>query len=163
MSPEPAVWTAIKNPLPISANSFLSCQADSSLIQISYFQCENRIRADVFFGARSEGPPGHVHGGALAAVLDEVMGSAAWVGAFPVLTGRITIDYHAMLAINTTVKVETEIEAKTDRKVQAKGYIVSEDGKIIYASGIGTFVKLADEKYAQLLKILNADKKPHRP
>jgi len=44
-------------------------------------------------GRRFEGPPGHVHGGIIATILDEAMGKANRQKGVVALTGRLKIDY----------------------------------------------------------------------
>ena len=48
---------------------------------IHYFRTgpDRSLRAKVLFGPGTQGPPGHAHGGSMAAVLDEAMGGAAWM------------------------------------------------------------------------------------
>jgi hypothetical protein len=48
---------------------------------------------DFELGAAYEGPPGHVHRGVAALVLDHVLGEAASDGVNPRLTGTITVRY----------------------------------------------------------------------
>ena len=36
------------------------------------------------------GPPGHVHGGAMAAALDEAMGAVCWMNGHPVVAATIS-------------------------------------------------------------------------
>ena len=47
-------------------------------------------RGKVRFGAAYEGPPGHVHGGMVAAMFDELLGRAQGSAGF---TGRLTVTY----------------------------------------------------------------------
>src|SRR5579859_3317215 len=44
-----------------------------------------RVEARFRYELPQQGPPGHAHGGAIAAVLDEVMGAAVWRAGHPVL------------------------------------------------------------------------------
>jgi hypothetical protein len=39
------------------------------------------------------GPPGHTHGGASAALLDEVMGAAVWRAGYQVAAGNLEVEY----------------------------------------------------------------------
>ena len=146
-------WVQIDNPLPISRNSFLSTQAgDGNLLKISFFKRKKELRAEVFFGAKSEGPPGFVHGGAMAAVLDEVMGCAAWVGAFPVVTGRMTVDFLDMVPVNSTVRVDTQITGIETRKVNIEAILGPLNSDAVSAKSTGLFIKLNEEKLARLLE-----------
>lgn len=45
------------------------------------------------FGSHVEGPPGFVHGGCSAAVLDSAMGMVAWTGGHRSVTANLTCNY----------------------------------------------------------------------
>ena len=73
-SPEPG-WEPFE-PFPSPEGTFL---AESNHVRLAYFRKpgEARLYAKAWFGSKTMGPPGHVHGGAMAATLDEAMGAAA--------------------------------------------------------------------------------------
>ena len=52
-----------------------------------------RAWSDFTLGAAYEGPPGLVHGGVSALILDQVLGEAAGAGGKPGMTGTLTIRY----------------------------------------------------------------------
>lgn len=52
-----------------------------------------RVRAEFDLGAAYEGPPGHVHGGVSALILDHLLGEAASPDGKPRFTGSITVRY----------------------------------------------------------------------
>ena len=54
-------------------------------------QSDGGVFTDFHLGAAYEGPPGHVHGGVAALVLDHVLGAAASSQEKPRLTGTITL------------------------------------------------------------------------
>lgn len=47
----------------------------------------------VQFLAKAEGPPGNVHGGATAGLLDEVMGVVIWNQKVPCVTEKLSLNY----------------------------------------------------------------------
>ena len=51
---------------------------------------DRHVHVDVDLGALYEGPPGLVHGGVSALILDQLLGEAAAVGGGPGMTGRLT-------------------------------------------------------------------------
>jgi hypothetical protein len=58
---------------------FVSGDQTGNRFRMSYFRNQDQdLVARVWFGPVTEGPPGHAHGGSIAAVLDEVLGLAAW-------------------------------------------------------------------------------------
>ncbi len=52
-----------------------------------------RASAEFELNALYEGPPGQVHGGVVALVLDQVFGEAAAAGGTPGMTGTLTLRY----------------------------------------------------------------------
>ena len=67
------------------------------------------VFTDFHLGAAYEGPPGHVHGGVAALVLDHVLGAAASSQEKPRLTGTITLRY-----VRTTRLGNLHAEARID-------------------------------------------------
>jgi acyl-coenzyme A thioesterase PaaI-like protein len=94
--------------------------------------------ADFYMGAPYEGPPGHVHGGVSALVLDHVLGETASDGETPRFTGTITMRY-----LRTTKLGRLHAEAHIDRTEGVKTYVVGhladEDGITVEAEGV--FIK----------------------
>jgi acyl-coenzyme A thioesterase PaaI-like protein len=94
-----------------------------------------RVFTDFHLGAAFEGPPGHVHGGVAALVLDHILGEAASNGENPRFTGTITLRY-----LRTTRLGRLHSEARIDRtegvKTFAVGHLADEDGITVEAEGV---------------------------
>jgi acyl-coenzyme A thioesterase PaaI-like protein len=94
-----------------------------------------RVFTDFHLGAAYEGPPGHVHGGVAALVLDHVLGEAASNADDPRFTGTITLRY-----LRTTRLGRLHVEARIDRtegvKTYAVGYLADEEGVTVEAEGV---------------------------
>ncbi len=90
---------------------------------------------DFVVGAAYEGPPGHVHGGISALVLDHVLGEAASNGMTPRFTGTITMRY-----LRTTRLGRLRAQARIDRAEGVKTYVVGhladEEGVTVEAEGV---------------------------
>ncbi len=54
---------------------------------------DGRARSSFLLGALHEGPPGMVHGGVAALVLDQLLGEAAAAGGAPGMTGSLQLRY----------------------------------------------------------------------
>jgi acyl-coenzyme A thioesterase PaaI-like protein len=91
--------------------------------------------SDFVMGAPYEGPPGYVHGGVSALVLDHVLGEAASDGEIPRFTGTITLRY-----LRTTQLGRLHAEAHIDRvegvKTYVVGHLADEDGVTVEAEGV---------------------------
>lgn len=94
-----------------------------------------RAWCDFDLGAAYEGPPGHVHGGVAALLLDHLLGEAASGGANPRLTGTITLRY-----LRATRLGRLRAEATTTRvdgvKTYASGHLVDDEGVTVEAEGV---------------------------
>lgn len=79
------------------------------------------IRGSATFGIAYEGPPGHVHGGFIAAAFDEVLGMAQSMSGTPGMTGTLTIRYRRPTPLNQLVSFEGRLDRVEGRKIFASG------------------------------------------
>lgn len=96
---------------------------------------DGRVYTDFHLGAAYEGPPGHVHGGVAALVLDHVLGEVAANAENPRFTGTITMRY-----LRTTRLGRVHAEARITRtdgvKAYAAGHLADEEGITVEAEGV---------------------------
>jgi acyl-coenzyme A thioesterase PaaI-like protein len=96
---------------------------------------DGSVSADFHLGAAYEGPPGHVHGGVAAMILDHVLGAAAATAGKPRFTGTITLRY-----VRTTRLGNLHVEARIARtegvKTYAVGHLADEEGVTVEAEGV---------------------------
>lgn len=90
-------------------------------------------------GYAYEGPPGFVHGGYVAAILDQFLGMAQLAGKNPGMTGTLTVRYHKPTPLNTDLKLEAAITKTDGRKSFLSGEIYA-DG-VVTASCEGLFIR----------------------
>ncbi|RDH75848.1 PaaI family thioesterase [Mycolicibacterium moriokaense] len=87
-------------------------------------------------GEAYQGPPGWVHGGVLALVLDQLLGEAASDGLTkPLFTGTITLRYLRGTALGK-LRAEAAIERTDGYKTFVSGHMSDADGKTVEAEGI---------------------------
>ena len=91
---------------------------------------------DFVMGAPYEGPPGHVHGGISALVLDHVLGEAASDGVTPRFTGTITIVSHHP---SGPLHAEARIDRTEGVKTYVVGHLSDDEGVTVEAEGV--FIK----------------------
>jgi acyl-coenzyme A thioesterase PaaI-like protein len=108
----------------------------------------DHLHACVWFGPAAEGPPDTVHGGAIAAVLDEAMGAVCWMNGHPVLGARITINYRHMVPLGFHGRVEVWIARIEGRKIFLESRLTDASAKV-YATGEGLFVRLGPDRIAR--------------
>ena len=100
-----------------------------------------RCWSDFSLGAAYEGPPGLVHGGVCALVLDHMLGEAAGEGLTePLFTGTITAKYLRGTP-SGALRAEATIERAEDIKTSVHGSISDAAGITVEADGV--FVKPA--------------------
>ena len=140
-TPEPG-WVPAR-PFPSPQDTFL---ADGDRVRLAYFRKpdEPDLYAKAWFGAKTMGPPGHVHGGAMAATLDEAMGAVCWMNGHHVVAATITISFLSMLPIETETIVQATIDRVEGRKIHLKSSIKNPSGRVV-AEGSGLFIVLKDE------------------
>jgi len=58
-----------------------------------YVEADGRVTATVVMREEYSGPPGYIHGGVLAALIDEAMGAAAWHAGHRSFAAHLEFDY----------------------------------------------------------------------
>ena len=109
------------------------------------------VTGAVVFGAAYEGPPGHVHGGFIAAAFDEVLGFAQGLSGHPGMTARLTINYRSPTPLYEELRLVGDIDRIDGRKIYAKGELrVVADGRLC-AEAEGLFVSVNSDVFARLM------------
>ena len=79
------------------------------------------------FDERHQGGPGIVHGGLVAAALDEACGLLATWYRFPTVTGRLFVNYRRPVPINTELLVRATVEGSSGRRIRVRGELLDGD------------------------------------
>ncbi|WP_167101195.1 PaaI family thioesterase [Mycobacterium sp. DL592] len=96
---------------------------------------DGRRWADFHLGAAYEGPPGHVHGGVSALILDHVLGEAASPDRKPRFTGSITMRYVRATPLGP-LHAEAAITRTDGVKTFCAGFISDAEGITVEAEGV---------------------------
>jgi acyl-coenzyme A thioesterase PaaI-like protein len=97
---------------------------------------DKHVHLEVELGALCEGPPGLVHGGVSALLLDQLLGEAAAVGGGPGMTGRLSVQYRRPTPLGRLV-LEGWLESADGRKSVVRGQIRTVDGEVtVEAEGL---------------------------
>lgn len=97
---------------------------------------DGRCRSEFVLGTAYEGPPGRVHGGVSALVLDHMLGEAASEGLSKArFTGTITVKYLRGTPLGP-LRSEAWIDRAEGVKVFARGIISDADGVTVEAEGV---------------------------
>jgi acyl-coenzyme A thioesterase PaaI-like protein len=124
--------------LPDNGSCFVCGKSNPKSIGIAWqLATGNHIYASFEFSDFQQGPPGFVHGGASAAVMDEAMGLAVFHSGYQVVTSNLSIDYRKPIPLGKTVKIQAVMSGKTERRILALGEILLPDGSVaVSAKGI---------------------------
>ena len=119
-----------------------------------YFDEESRTAVCKFkLGLRYTGPPGHLHGGIIATILDEAMGKVNKLRNVVALTRNMSIEYLKPAPLGKQLTVtgrEQQVEGRIHINVAE---ITNEAGEVLSRS-TGTFVAVDVEKmFAKFAKV----------
>ncbi len=107
---------------------FVSGDPEGERFRTRYYRdAELHLHARIWFGPETGGPPGHAHGGAVAAVMDEALGLAAWAAGYPIVVGNLEISFRNMLPLQKVVTVESHVISAQGRKIMVHGRIFHEE------------------------------------
>ncbi|MCF3938787.1 PaaI family thioesterase [Gordonia tangerina] len=91
--------------------------------------------ADVELGAAYEGPPGHVHGGVVSLLFDQVLGEAASMTGLPSYTGTLTIRYLRPTPLGP-LRIEAFTPERDGRKTLARAAMLVDGAVTAEAEGL---------------------------
>lgn len=104
------------------------------------WEADGTVRSDVDLGVAYEGPPGCVHGGVSALVLDHLMGETASAHHTRLtVTGTLTLRYLRPLPLGR-VQMQAQITEEVGRKVTVTAHINSADAEEPAIEAHGIFI-----------------------
>ncbi|XP_061676091.1 acyl-coenzyme A thioesterase THEM4 isoform X2 [Syngnathoides biaculeatus] len=89
-----------------------------------------------------EGPPGHVHGGAIATMIDSVTGTHAAFMSGPVMTANLNINYRSPIPLGSTVLINSSLDHKEGRKTFISCKVTSSDGSKLHTEATALFLSI---------------------
>jgi uncharacterized protein (TIGR00369 family) len=112
---------------------------------------DGRATGRVTLGKPHEGPPGLVHGGVVAMLLDHVLARAVRAAGRGGLTATLTVTYRRPVQLGVPLVATAEIGTTAGRRTTATARIVAEDdpGSTL-AEAEGLFVALLPERAADV-------------
>ncbi|QZT64916.1 PaaI family thioesterase [Mycolicibacterium austroafricanum] len=96
---------------------------------------DGSVKSDFYLGAAFEGPPGHVHGGVSAKILDHILGDAASTPGVHRLTGTITVRYRRLTPLGR-LRSEARVTHTDGFKTYAVGHIADSTGVTVDAEAV---------------------------
>ena len=114
-------------------------------LQLNVSYNNGKARTKVMFKKHHQGWKELVHGGVIAAALDEVMAYAAgFLGKIKVVTAKLSITYRKPIKINEEYNLEAEVVELKGRKINVKAYL-KKDNKV-YAEAEGLYLQVKEVK-----------------
>ncbi len=107
-----------------------------------------RVTGEVNFGAAFEGAPGIVHGGFVAALLDEALGMATIFSGSTGMTVELVTRYRRHTPVATPLRLEAQLVSTEGRRIRTAGELLCGDDVIVEATGL--FIAVDTGKFAAL-------------
>jgi uncharacterized protein (TIGR00369 family) len=149
---KPAETEAVQ--LPWSQNCFLCGESNPLGLQVKFKKDGDGVYTEYCADKRREGYHGQVHGGIVAALLDETMG---WAVAISVgrmcISAEVTIRYLKRLPVDTQIIVSAKPGRWSRRLGVAEGEVRGVDGTL-YARASGKFLPISLEQTLQVDSML---------
>lgn len=117
---------------------------------------EGRAIGRVALGKTHEGPPGLVHGGVVATMLDHVLARAVRAAGRGGLTATLTVTYRRPVHLGVPLLATAELGATEGRRTTATARLVAEDDPdTTLAEAEGLFVALRPERAADVFAAMD--------
>ena len=112
---------------------------------------DGRCTGRATIGKQHEGPPGLVHGGVVATLLDHVLARSARIAGHGGLTATLTVTYRRPVPLGVPLVVTGELVAVEGRRSTARARLVAEDDPgTTLAEGEALLVALRAERAAEV-------------
>jgi acyl-coenzyme A thioesterase PaaI-like protein len=105
------------------------------------------VEGVVSFGVPYEGPPGHVHGGWISAVFDEVLGMVQATTKKPGMTGRLEVSYRRPTPLDTPIHFRGVVDRVEGRKIYTSARSFNPDTDATYGEATGLFISIEFDRF----------------
>jgi uncharacterized protein (TIGR00369 family) len=105
---------------------------------VGRFRMENRFT----------GPPGHLHGGIIATILDDAMGKVIRLRKVTAVTAQLTVDYLKPVPLHKALRVESHEVSVEGRRHINEAEILNQKREVL-ARGRGVFIAIDPERFAK--------------
>jgi acyl-coenzyme A thioesterase PaaI-like protein len=136
-------------------NCFACGQRNPYGLRMFFRLDNNTIVSDFMPREEHQGFPGVIHGGIIAAVLDEALNRTSMLTEHPTwsMTSRLEVRYRRYVPYGPLLRVRATLNSQRSRMVQASGKLtLAEDEHVVFAEGQGTFMALTPTMLDTVLK-----------
>jgi len=121
--------------VPDHGSCFVCGKDNDNGIGIEWFYREDKaIWGSITLTLSHQGPPNMAHGGATAALLDDAMGTAVWVGGNMVASVNMNVNYLKPVPLGETIEISAHVVRKTEKAIHTQGEIKLPDGSVAVVS-----------------------------
>lgn len=106
----------------------------------------NEVVATFSFDSTHAGGPGLAHGGAVAAVMDDLLGHVMTLHGVPAVTRRLEVDYLAPVLLHEPHHLSARLDQRDGRKLWITGEGRAPDGREVFGAR-GLFVQVGLEHF----------------
>lgn len=149
---------AFQLPFDIGSGRSLFVESEAGpTIRMRFFRrrTDGALVGRVRFGDATYGPPGFAHGGVVAFVVDEAMGSAGWLAGYPCVAANLNVDFLAMTPLCRECLIESQVDEVASTKLTISATLGLEGKTLVRARGV--FPRVTRER---LLAMFRASGQP---
>lgn len=112
---------------------------------------EDRVIAELTFHPRFEGGPGLAHGGAVAALFDDLLGFVSMIHQRPAVTAKLEVNYRSPIPLGVTIRAEAWLTRLEGRKQYVEGAGFAPDGTVLVEAS-GLFIAVGVEHFTKAIE-----------
>ena len=116
-------------------------QANAVGLRLEFERSTEGVLCDAVISDNYEGPPGYLHGGIIATLLDEAMSKANRAQGVTAMTRQMQVEYLRPVPSGAAIEIEGRVIRSEGRKHWTEAQIRSAEGKIL-AQATGLFIAI---------------------
>ncbi len=123
---------------------FIDDDPDGDRVRVRWYvrMSDGRLVGKAWFGPGCEGPPGHAHGGSIAAVMDQAMGAASWMSGNIGLAAEIVVRFRQMLPLGTVCAFEARVASVQGKKIRVTAELRGAGDGRLHSEAEGLFIRV---------------------
>jgi acyl-coenzyme A thioesterase PaaI-like protein len=130
------------------------CGVDNPIgLHLDFWMDGEQVWTEFTPGQQHQGYPGVLHGGLIAALLDETMGRAAYLKNLWMVTAKMELSYRKPVPLEQPLTITAHIDELHGSRMTVTGQLLLPGG-IVAVEGHGLYLRLPEERLAGFLDAL---------